>query len=521
MSITTRAPYGLELEYMPLDAFGGAGPHKLNPIAYSLMHKQPTLHGGGGGNVFKAVVAVAAAVAVPYFAPQIAASIGLSGAVSSALAGTALAGASGAIAGGIVGAALGAVTAKVTGQDAGRGALFGAIGGGITGYQGINAATGALNPAAGTAAAGSQAPVATGGGVGGLTPGMSQAEMLAAQEAGFGMTQQAQMLAAQDAGLGATLSSGGAETAYGYQAPTAGLSTGTAPSVAGSQGQVQTGAQPGMTQQQAMLAEQQAGFDVPPPSTVSQQQQMLAAQDAAFGVTPTNATTALNYTAPTQTMAGAVGEKLTTAAANVGKEVVKKFTDPKAQADLLLRAAGQIAGSYIAPDGMSPEEKQLLDKQRQELETLRSTNQELFQEKLNAARQLVQDANYFDPEYFGLQRARQVQQAGARVERETLGKIPQSKAGLRAAEQRRIRLGTGRDVGTAYDTGFMAAVDAQNRSRTAGLNLYPSTANLSTMGYAQNLMGMYDTAYKRKREGLEDVGTLFGTVTGGSKSRSA
>ncbi len=36
MSITTRAPYGLELEYMPLDAFGGAGPHKLNPIAYSL-----------------------------------------------------------------------------------------------------------------------------------------------------------------------------------------------------------------------------------------------------------------------------------------------------------------------------------------------------------------------------------------------------------------------------------------------------------------------------------------------------
>jgi len=98
MSITTRAPYGFELEYMPIDAFGGAGPNKLNPIAYSLMHKQPTLHGGGGGNVFKAVVAVAAAVAVPYFAPQIAASIGLSGAVSSALAGTALAGASGAIA---------------------------------------------------------------------------------------------------------------------------------------------------------------------------------------------------------------------------------------------------------------------------------------------------------------------------------------------------------------------------------------------------------------------------------------
>jgi len=513
MSITTRAPYGFELEYMPIDAFGGAGPHKLNPIAYSLMHKQPTLHGGGGGNVFKAVVAVAAAVAVPYFAPQIAASIGLSGAVSSALAGTALAGASGAIAGGIVGAALGAVTAKVTGQDAGRGALFGAIGGGITGYQGINSATGALNAPTTTAIAGSQAPVTTGGGVGGLTPGMSQAEMLAAQEAGFGMTQQAQMLAAQDAGLGATLSSGGAETAYGYQAPTAGLSTGTAPpQVAGSQGQVQTGAQPGMTQQQAMLAEQQAGFDVPPPTTQSQQAQMLAAQDAAFGTTP--GATAVGYTAPTQTTMGAIGEKLTTAATNVGKEVVKSISDPKKQADLLLRAAGQIAGTYLAPEGMTPEQKAELDKQRQELETLRTTNQELFKEKLNAARQLVQDANYFDPEYFGLQRARQVQQAGAKVEREQLAKIPQTKAGLRASEQRRIRLGTGRDVGTAYDTGFTTAVDAQNRARSAGLNLYPSASSLSTQTYAQNLMGMYDKAEERKRDAIARTQKLFGTVLG-------
>ena len=512
MSITTRAPYGFELEYMPIDAFGGAGPNKLNPIAYSLMHKQPTLHGGGGGNVFKAVVAVAAAVAVPYFAPQIAASIGLSGAVSSALAGTALAGASGAIAGGIVGAALGAVTAKVTGQDAGRGALFGAIGGGITGYQGINSATGALNaPSTTAAAAGSQAPVTTGGGVGGLTPGMSQAEMLAAQEAGFGMTQQAQMLAAQDAGLGATLSSGGAETAYGYQAPTAGLSTATAPpQVAGSQGQVQTGAQPGMTQQQAMLAEQQAGFDVPPPTTQSQQAQMLAAQDAAFGTTP--GATAVGYTAPTQTTMGAIGEKLTTAATNVGKEVVKSISDPKKQADLLLRAAGQIAGTYLAPEGMTPEQKAELDKQRQELETLRTTNQELFKEKLEAARQLVQDANYFDPEYFGLQRARQVQQAGAKVEREQLAKIPQAKAGLRAAEQRRIRLGTGRDVGTAYDTGFTTAVDAQNRARSAGLNLYPSASSLSTQTYAQNLMGMYDKAEERKRDAIARTQKLFGTA---------
>jgi hypothetical protein len=504
MSITTRAPYGLELEYMPLDAFGGAGPHKLNPIAYSLMHKQPTLHGGGGGNVFKAVVAVAAAVAVPYFAPQIAASIGLSGAVSSALAGTALAGASGAIAGGIVGAALGAVTAKVTGQDAGRGALFGAIGGGISGYQGINSATGALNPATGTAAAGSQAPVATGGAPSGFTSAYNvETGAYDVVNLGTGDTVRAGLDAQAAADLGAQLSgTAGPSYQMGTQTFDDGSSIQTLSDgstiTTNTEGQI-------VSTTPAVQGAEGAGLNTATAPTTP------AAPTTAPSTAPQTAPTSAPQTAGSQ---GSLGERLVSGVQKAGSELVKNVTDPKKQADFLLRAAGQIAGTYLAPDGMSDEEKQLLDKQRQELETLRTTNQELFKEKLDAARQLVQDANYFDPEYFGLQRARQVQQAGARVERETLGKIPQARAGLRAAEQRRIRLGTGRDVGTAYDTGFTAAVDAQNRSRTAGLNLYPSTANLSTMGYAQNLASMYGVADERKRRAIKETQGLFGTILG-------
>jgi len=85
---------------------------------------------------------------------------------------------------------------------------------------------------------------------------------------------------------------------------------------------------------------------------------------------------------------------------------------------------------------------------------------------------------------------------------------------MREAEQRRIRLGTGRDVGTAYDTGFLGAVDAQNRARTAGLNLYPSASSLSTMGYAQNLQNMYNTADERKRRAIKETQGLFGSVLG-------
>ena len=505
MSITTRAPYGLELEYMPLDAFGGAGPHKLNPIAYSLMHKQPTLHGGGGGNVFKAVVAVAAAVAVPYFAPAIASSIGLSGAVSTALAGTFAAGASGAIAGGIVGAALGAVAAKVTGQDAGRGALFGAIGGGISGYQGINAATGALNtPASATVGAGSQAPVSA---TSGFTPSYNvETGLYDVVDKSTGLAVQggldAQAAAQTASDLGAQLSG---TSAPAYRMGTQTFDDGSSIQTLGDGSTIVTNTEGQIVSTTpAVQGAEGAGLNT---ATAPAAPAPQTAPSTAPSTAPTSAPQTAGST-------GTLGDRLVTGVQKAGSELVKSVTDPKKQADFLLRAAGQIAGTYLAPEGMSPEEKQLLDQQRQELETLRSTNQEMFREKLDAARSLVQGANYFDPEYFGLQRARQVQQAGARVERETLGKIPQARVGMREAEQRRIRLGTGRDVGTAYDTGFLGAVDAQNRARTAGLNLYPSASSLSTMGYAQNLQNMYNTADERKRRAIKETQGLFGTVLG-------
>jgi hypothetical protein len=508
---TNKQLLTMGLPDLPEDAFGGIGP-RLTPIARALGGKQPTLHGGGGGGL-KAVVGVVAAIAVPVFAPQIAASIGLSGAVSTALAGTAMAGASGAISSAIVGAALGAVTAAATGQNVGRGALFGGIGGGISGYQQINAATGALNTAGATAPAAGGAPMIDAAPV--LNPNTGLYDVVNSATGDVlttGMSQQQAILVAQDAslgGIGTQLSSGVTGNAVGYQAPV-GLNTSTAP-VAGSSAPSAGGNTQVFDDGSTIQV-----FD--DGSTIATDATGVTTSTNATQAPPVNMPTAGTQTAGAQT-GSTITDRLATGVQKVGSEIAKKFTDPKQQADLLLKAAGQIAGSYIAGDGMSPEEKQLLDQQRQELEYLRSTNQELFKEKLAAAQQLVQDANYFDPEYFGLQRARQVQQAGARVERERLAGIDPRRQNLREAEKRRTRLATGRDVGTAYDTGFTTGVDAQTRARTAGLNLYPTAP--STMGYAQNLMGMYDTAYNRRRQEKSDIGTLFGTITGGSASRSA
>ena len=487
---TNKQLLTMGLPDLPEDAFGGIGP-RLTPIARAIGGKQPALYGGGGGGL-KAVVAVAAAIAVPYFAPAIASSIGLSAAVTSAIGVSAATGA--AIGSAIVGAGLGAITAAATGRDVGRGALFGSLSSGLTGYASVANAPTAAGGATTTTAGGATTTTAAGGGVPsvGGTQVFNDGSTLQVFDDGSTLTM------ATDGTFTST-----AATDIGSQlsgASPAGLDTATAP-VAGSSA----------------------------PQTFNDGSSIQTFDDgstlatAADGSVTSSAATAPVAGGGVQTAGGGVQttstiDKLTTGVKNVGSEIAKKFTDPKQQADLLLKAAGQIAGSYIAGDGVSDEEKQLLNQQRQELENLRATNQELFKEKLEAARSLVQGANYFDPEYFGLQRARQVQQAGAKVERERLAGIDPRRANLRAAEQRRTRLATGRDVGTAYDTGFTAAVDAQNRSRTAGLNLYPTAP--SSMGYAQNLMGMYDTADRRKRQAQSDIGSLFGSITGGSAARS-
>ena len=152
-----------------------------------------------------------------------------------------------------------------------------------------------------------------------------------------------------------------------------------------------------------------------------------AAQMATAGVPATAAAAAA---APTTFMQ---------ALRQVPAAIAQKFANPQALADLTLRAAGQLAGSALAGEGLSADEQKLLAAQQAELAWLQQNNQALFQQRLQEAQDLLGEARYFDPEYFGLQAARRQQLAGAIQEREGLRGLTGTR---RAAEQRRIRLGT-------------------------------------------------------------------------------
>jgi hypothetical protein len=168
-------------------------------------------------------------------------------------------------------------------------------------------------------------------------------------------------------------------------------------------------------------AQQAAGFNAPPNTStaafdpVSSDYTNVDAQRAAgFNAVHLNMLLLLRRrmgppAPPGSTVVGATTTVPTTfaeAVRAVPGEIAAKFSDPKALADMTLRAAGALAGSLSAGDGMSDEEKRLLKAQTDELRALQESNKLLFDQKLQAAQDLIGESKYFDPEYFGLQRAR-------------------------------------------------------------------------------------------------------------------
>lgn len=192
----------------------------------------------------------------------------------------------------------------------------------------------------------------------------------------------------------------------------------------------------------------------------------------------------------------------------VPKTVAERFSDPDALADLTLRAAGNLAGSAAVGTGLSPAEQQLLQAQTEELAWLRENNQAAFQQRLQAAQDLLGQAKYFDPEYFGLQAARRQQLAGSVAEREGLRGLT---GAAREAEQRRYRLGTARNVGTAYDVGFGQGVQSRTQLQQAGLQALPSPNQFSSTTAFGPLFTAYGQADERRQQGLTDMGSLFGS----------
>lgn len=217
----------------------------------------------------------------------------------------------------------------------------------------------------------------------------------------------------------------------------------------------------------------------------------------------------LSQTVQAGTQAGQAGTSFVEALKKVPAEVAARFQDPKQLADLTLRAAGMLAGSVAAGEGLTDQEMALLNAQMQDLDTMRRMNNEVFMARLNEAQQLIGESRYFDPDYFGRMGAAQAQFAGSQAKR----------AGLRGktGEERRVAsrqydLGISRNAAAGYDSGYQTGVEGRLKTRAAGLaafpGMYPSQASYAGIG------NMYDLGERRAAERARNIGEFFGSLTG-------
>lgn len=543
-----RMPSGKQMALMgipdlPEEAFGG-----MKPIARAVGAKGITYHKGGGGGLM-AVVAVVAAVAIPIAAPAIAASIGASAAIGTALTTAGISAATAATAGSvigsaIVGAGLGAVTAAVTGQNVGKGALMGGIGGGIGGYfSAPSVPTSAVSPQAMAAANASADPIQALNASQGWTASTPQANLaitsggqVATMENGV-WTAGGQAIPSEsiayggqvDSALASQLSSSGDAMGAANAIQQSGtLSVNTPTAMGGNAGYLGTtnyydpatataapGAYTGANGQAFSPSAnyQQAGLAITPQAEAAATVQAAYSPQGVAGAQPT---TSGGTTTGGTTTGGAAQQAPT----SVWQALQQKFTDPKQQADMLLRAAGQIAGSQLAGEGLTPEQQELVNQQAEELKKLKETNSDLFNERLSWAQGLLGESRYFDPEYFGLQSQRGVQTTGARAKREAMRKLQgKGKAGLRAAEERRYDLGIATGGEQAYLQGADAAQQNKLRTMQSGVSQLPTGAPDYTNQYSA-LLKTYGDAETSRNARAQNIGNFLGDLTGTAKSQN-
>lgn len=204
-----------------------------------------------------------------------------------------------------------------------------------------------------------------------------------------------------------------------------------------------------------------------------------------------------------------LGQRALAAVQEAGGAIVDKFTDPKAIADMTLRAAGQLAGSAIAGSGLSPAEQKLLAAQAADLEELKRTNQELYNLRLEQAKAILGEAarDYgFETE----QRARVA--TGAEIAA-GLRKYPQGER--RRAEEAKLKRAAQEQISTARAQGELMSAENVRQARQAGLAMLPGAGpQAATMTARAGLMDMYGVGETRRQQQTGQIGDFFGSFTG-------
>jgi len=203
------------------------------------------------------------------------------------------------------------------------------------------------------------------------------------------------------------------------------------------------------------------------------------------------------------------------------EKIADRLTNPDVLANAVLQVGGAVAAeAIVGTPGQTPEEQAALETYKAELETLKQRDEAAFNAKMDAAKQYMVQAGYYDPQYFGLQSANRAAIAEGRKLREFERKAGLRTGGVSAGDRRRAALSGGANVQSAFDRGFLQGVNLQNQAMSTGVGLIPGAPTSGATGaynmavLAQNQGNAERAAADRKKSNIQKFFGGFSTQSG-------
>lgn len=175
---------------------------------------------------------------------------------------------------------------------------------------------------------------------------------------------------------------------------------------------------------------------------------------------------------------------------------------------------GAVAPNLLAAGLVGNPGGALAKAQEAELARAQQVNAALTQQRLDEANKLIGDAAYYDPEYMARQAAEAAMiKGGIQTAEQTRGLTGERLA----AERRRMRLGTARNAGTAYQQGYGTGVGARTQARQAGISAIPTEYPVTNPSGAIAASG---AASERRAGEIAGLSALFGQALGQGNTAS-
>ena len=209
-------------------------------------------------------------------------------------------------------------------------------------------------------------------------------------------------------------------------------------------------------------------------------------------------------------------ESMKTGLSNAGQLVASKLTNPETLANAVLQVGGAVAAEAIVgtPADQSAETLAAIEQYKAELTALKAKDEAAFNQKMEAAKQYMVQAGYYDPNYFGLQAANKAAITEGRKLREFERQAGLKTGGLSQGEARRAALSGSANVQSAFDRGFLSGVDLQNKATSTGVGLIPSgspNAANAQLGLANFYAGQDSAAQQSAQAKKDNIQKFFGS----------